>query len=97
MKLLSEFEIIAMGGLCPFQAEGLIDGHPFYFRSRGDAWSFTVLKEKTAWLDYVAWAERDSFYYEEDYGVWPDAGYITKAEAISFMNKGAKLFLNNLK
>ncbi len=31
-----------LGGACPVQAEGTIDGHPFYFRFRGDEWSLTI-------------------------------------------------------
>jgi len=31
-----------LGGACPVQAEGTIDGHPFYFRYRGDEWSLTI-------------------------------------------------------
>jgi hypothetical protein len=31
-----------LGGACPVQAEGTINGHPFYFRYRGDEWSLTI-------------------------------------------------------
>lgn len=27
------------GGACPVQGEGVIDGHPVYYRSRGEWWS----------------------------------------------------------
>ena len=27
------------GGNCPVQAEGKINGKPFYFRARGECWS----------------------------------------------------------
>jgi len=35
-----EFEWL--GGYCPVQAEGTINEYPFYFRSRGNHWSFSV-------------------------------------------------------
>jgi hypothetical protein len=31
-----------IGGNCPVQAEGTIDGVPFYFRARGEHWSIGV-------------------------------------------------------
>ena len=37
-----ELDIHSLGGNCPVQAEGLIDGHPFFFRARGAHWSMTV-------------------------------------------------------
>ena len=30
------------GGQCPVQAEGKINGLPFYFRSRGVSWSLSI-------------------------------------------------------
>ena len=29
----------------PVQAEGTLDGHPFYFRARGDQWTFSLAEE----------------------------------------------------
>lgn len=37
-----EIEYTELGGACPVQADGAIDGHPFYFRYRGDQWSLTI-------------------------------------------------------
>jgi hypothetical protein len=31
-----------LGGNCPVQAEGIVDGHPFYFRARGEHWSMGI-------------------------------------------------------
>ena len=31
-----------LGGNCPVQAEGTIDGKPFYFRARGRWWSLEI-------------------------------------------------------
>lgn len=35
-------EIDFCGGNCPVQAEGRINGEPFYFRARGEHWSLSV-------------------------------------------------------
>lgn len=29
----------------PVQAEGTLDGHPFYFRARGEQWTFSLAEE----------------------------------------------------
>jgi hypothetical protein len=34
--------IETIGGNCPLQAEGKIDGVPFYFRARGQHWSMGI-------------------------------------------------------
>jgi hypothetical protein len=31
-----------LNGKCPVQAEGTIDGYPFYFRSRGGHWALKI-------------------------------------------------------
>lgn len=31
-----------IGGACPVQAEGTVDGIPFYFRARGNGWSLSI-------------------------------------------------------
>jgi hypothetical protein len=35
-------EIDTIGGNCPVQAEGKINGEPFYFRARGERWALNV-------------------------------------------------------
>ena len=71
-------------GNCPVQADGTIDGHRFYFRSRGSRWSLDVGGQDPC-AD-ATWS------YSEHYGPWPDAGWITDEEALAFIEKGAKLF-----
>lgn len=31
-----------IGGACPLQGDGVVDGLPWYFRARGEHWSFSV-------------------------------------------------------
>ena len=71
-------------GNCPVQAEGVVDGHDFYFRARGDSWSLGIGGE-----DPVA---APLWYYEEAYGVWPEAGYISDDQAYEFIQEAIKLF-----
>lgn len=74
-----------LGGNCPVQAEGTINGLPFYFRSRGDEWSMSV-----GGADVIGSPE---WYHEEQYGVGPyDAGWMPDEDAYGFIMKAAKMF-----
>ena len=44
MTDLRGIEIKELYGNCPVQADGTIDGWPFYFRARGERWSFSIGK-----------------------------------------------------
>lgn len=72
-----------IGGNCPVQARGTIEGKPFYFRSRGDCWSLGIGGDPVACPEWE---------HEEDYGVWPDAGWITRDQAKAFIDKAAGLY-----
>lgn len=95
--------IESLGGNCPVQATGTIDGEPFYFRSRGEHWSIEIgpgnanlivesferghRSEETQRLEALG-----CWRYEEYYGSWPDAGWIEEDEARTFIAKGANLW-----
>lgn len=82
------YEITSIGGNCPVQAEGTIDGMPFYFRARGEHWSFSVADTPDG-----PPVEGKGFYYEEDYGDEPyAAGWMPESEAYVFIEKAAKLY-----
>lgn len=71
----------SIGGNCPVQGEGTVDGQHFYFRARGDSWQF-----------HVAATEADifgnpTFYTEGEYGDGFDAGWMPKHEAIGLIVK----------
>lgn len=72
------------GGAAPVQSSGVIDGKDYYFRARGDAWSFSV-----GGVDLI---QSPTWYYEEAYGVWPDAGRMPAEEAYQFIEKAAALY-----
>ena len=65
-----------MGGQCPFQAEGTIDGEPFYFRARGAHWRMGIGGDP---VSSPAWS------VEGEYGTSFEAGWMTAVEAASFM------------
>lgn len=69
-----------IGGKCPVQAEGTVNGEPFYFRARGTHWSFEIQGGK-GWL------------YQEKYSDEPfRAGWMGEDEARAFINKAAKMW-----
>ena len=81
------YEIVLkwLGGNCPVQAEGTINGKEFYFRARGDSWSLRIGG------DDVVMAPDWS--YEEDYGDNPfAAGWMTEDEARGFIAKAAGIY-----
>lgn len=70
-----------LGGNCPVQAEGTVDGQPYYFRARGNAWELWIGQSADWWSDR-AWS------IERDYGSWPDAGWMPRHEALGFIVEG---------
>lgn len=43
-----KLEVVSLGGDAPLQGFGYLNGHPWYFRARGDRWQFAVAAAK-AW------------------------------------------------
>ncbi len=77
-------EIRWLGGNCPVQAEGKINDQEFYFRARGGCWSMSI-----GGSDVVG---NPDWYYEEVFGAWPDAGWMTEDQARGFISKAARKF-----
>lgn len=75
-------EITWIGGNCPVQAEGIIDGKEFYFRGRGDRWSISVGDPIT---DGVTWD------YSEEYRY---SGWMSETEARRLIEESAGLYMN---
>lgn len=77
--------IASLGGNCPVQAEGSIDGKPFYFRARGNSWRMNIGGD-----DPVM---RPDWTYWEEYGDQPYvAGGMPKYEALGFIAKSVGLY-----
>lgn len=73
-----------LGGYCPVQAEGTIDGLPLYFRARGGQWSLDI--------GVTFGAEPPLFWYQEEWGTWPDAGYMADDVALEMIDKAVALY-----
>lgn len=85
--------ITGIGGNCPVQAEGTIDGAPFYFRARGEHWSIEIgggfVLEDTA-----KGIPGEGFYLEEEWGDGPfSAGWMPEEEAKALIYRSARAFL----
>lgn len=78
-----EVLIEEIGGYCPVQAEGTIDGERFYFRARGSRWSIGIGGEPVG---------EPKWDYEEPYGSDFEAGWMDLEEAKSFILKSARMW-----
>jgi hypothetical protein len=86
--VMKNFKIDFIGGNCPVQAEGVIDGQDFYFRARGSKWSMSI-----GGRDIIL---NPKWYYEEPYreeGSF-DAGWMTESEAFGFICFAIEMFRN---
>ena len=77
-------EIDMLGGNCPVQAEGRINGQAFYFRARGEHWSMSI-----GGGDVVG---NPDWYYEEPFGAQFEAGWMTEKQAREFISAAAQKF-----
>lgn len=75
-----EITIDYLGGNCPVQGEGTVNGKPFYFRARGEHWTMGIGGDPVGEPDW---------YCEEPYGSWPDAGWMPREEAEAFLRSAA--------
>lgn len=82
-----EIVIDWIGGNCPVQAEGTINGTSFYFRARGESWSLEVGHGPD---DMPAWEHAEWF------GEWPDAGWMTVEQAQDFIRSAAARYAAGL-
>lgn len=78
MRLIIE----TIGGNCPVQAEGVLDGFMFYFRARGTTWSFEVYDGgENPWCTIQK-------YSDEPFA----AGWMTEEEATACIHRAAKWY-----
>ena len=82
--------IEAIGGWCPVQAEGTVNGIPFYFRARGARWKMCIGTEP---IDIsLGWAK--GWCKSEEFGEGPyDAGYMALDIAEGIIVKCADEFM----
>lgn len=73
-----------LGGYCPVQAEGSLDGHRMYFRSRGAQWSLDIGEPYGQ--------EPPLFWHVEEWGTWPDAGYMPDEIVFEMIDKAVAAY-----
>jgi hypothetical protein len=87
--------ITNLGGMCPVQGEGTIDGFPFYFRARGQRYTFSVASTPDG-DPLEAWGGSDEVGYHVQHS-WGDgpfaAGYMELDVAESFIRQCAREYL----
>lgn len=78
-------KIDMLGGNCPVQAKGMIDGKPFYFRARGQAWSIGIGGDVVGdpdWYMMQRWGDNEFA-----------AGWMPEAEARKIIEKCAESYM----
>lgn len=55
-------------GVCPVQGDGKVNNDTWYFKARGEKWTFEVLG-------------KPELRRQQSWGTWPDAGYMSIAQA----------------
>jgi hypothetical protein len=72
-----------LSGQCPVQGCGRVDGHPWYFRARGAAWSMEIAQNREFDPEILPVVSREypGWIVERDWGTWPEAGYMDEAVA----------------
>lgn len=80
----NEIKIDYIGGVCPIQAEGTINGEQFYFRSRHQHWSLCIGKNPILGPH----SKLNKYYKKEKWG--------EGLHSAGFMNiKDAKIIIKN--
>lgn len=74
-----------LGGNCPVQGEGKIDGYDIYFRSRGDNWTFDIGESPIL-------GQNSIFSVRGNFGDWPRAGWMPWFRAYRIIYKCIKLY-----
>ena len=83
-------QIDGIYGQCPVQADGTIDGLPFYFRARGDKWSFSVAPVGIDPVVHADWFHHADYDEQGPFG----AGWMSHDEARGFIQEAAILYRN---
>ncbi len=86
---MSLYEIDSIGGNCPVQAEGTVGDEKWYFHARGDQWAIGIHE-----IDPVgAICEGPGHCISEDYGKWPQAGWMSEEKAKQIIDTNLKLYI----
>jgi hypothetical protein len=91
---MAKLHIEWIGGKCPVQAEGTIDGHPFYFRSRWNRWAFAVDPEGDP--TGILMGVKEGFVRREIYGEPPEAGHISAETVLKLIERCADEYIRSM-
>lgn len=95
-----DLDIQTLGGNCPVQGDGTVDSHRWYFRARGEAWSFEVWAEgigipvddgNLGWdlpMEEPVFDIGAPYNPEDEFG----AGYMPEEDARRFIEESAQKF-----
>ena len=80
----------------PVQYEGTVNGRPFYFRARHDAWSFAIADTHDDAVDASElWVPEGGFYREAKYGDSEEAAsYMPHKEAEHIITECARAYIS---
>ena len=82
-----KLEITYLGGACPVQADGTINGVPFYFRARGQRWQMAIGEDPVE----ISCGMKDGWYKEEPWGKEMfDAGLMSEETAKEIIERCAE-------
>jgi hypothetical protein len=89
-----------LGGWCPCQGEGNVDGKQWYFRARGNRWILIIapngLRDP---LDYFLDDDKNLFWYRETFydpaGTGFSAGYMEQDEAEFLIRQCVEEYLSD--
>ncbi len=84
-------------GQCPVQGCGVVDGYPWYFRARGEAWSMEISDDQEVdceCLPLVGFGT-GGWIIEEYWGNEFEAGYMESDIALELIKKVIGLFREN--
>ena len=82
--------ITTLGGNCPVQAEGTVDGAPFYFRARWGSWRLAIGENCVG----AKRSEDGIWVRKREYGDGRyDAGWMSEDEARAFLFEAAAAYV----
>lgn len=89
-KLEGDGMDIDIGGACPVQGYGHVNGLPVYFRARGENWSFSIAALADADPVDVSWGNADGWWFEGEYGSGFDAGWMVAEHSTAIIRACVK-------
>jgi len=81
-----------IGGLCPVQGDGEVDGHAWYFRARGAAWEMVIADGHDDPLDCYGPERKPGWFKRDPFENWPHAGYMPLPVAWEKIQQTIKAF-----